>query len=203
MVMGFLTWIFGAYSSRAAANLLSAEVEQSQETVGEVMIPCEEFHSNVTRGVGWLLHDCSEVWRAWRSSLNRVDVPPYYRPLHWFHEHADSQRRRGFPCRVKSAPILDGVGSKTLRFFSAWVLAEEMGCDVAESTAETRSTTNVTDGTLYCHATVRDEANDPDGTTTRDASAHCALTDWFSFFNMGDAVGDARETGDRRIIQVR
>jgi len=148
---------------------------------------CKEFDPHIPRGTGWLLDDCLALRDSWNRTLNRGDAEARYSHPQFFHDQADERNRRGFPCQLDTAEVFDGAGSQVLRFLSTWILAEEMGCTVLDSSSRH---TSLTDGKLYCHSTVRDAVDNPLGTKPNDVTSHCTVTNWFAYFNLKEVAAN-------------
>jgi len=121
---------------------------------------CKEFDPHIPRGTGWLLDDCLALRDSWNRTLNRGDAEARYSHPQFFHDQAD---------------------------VSTWILAEEMGCTVLDSSSRH---TSLTDGKLYCHSTVRDAVDNPLGTKPNDVTSHCTVTNWFAYFNLKEVAAN-------------
>lgn len=162
--------------------------------------PCEEFESQVAEPSGWTLEVCSDVWKMWTTSLVRKDAPRYFSDPRPFYPIGVQQRRRGFPCQVQFMFVNDGAGSRVMRILAAWILAEEMGCDLI-----TPPEVEAAGAPLYCHEMVRSEDENPRGTSPDDKSAHCVLVDWLSYFNLHEsfAATNLGNGTDVKTVRVR
>lgn len=179
LAVGASLWHLRVHFASAAHLELQPNVQER--------FSCEEFDPHIPKGTGWLLDDCLALRESWNRTLNRGDAEARYSHPQFFHEQAEERNRRGFPCQLDTAEVFDGAGSQVLRFLSTWILAEEMGCTVLDSSSRH---TSLTDGKLYCHSTVRDPVDNPLGTKPDDVTSHCAVTNWFAYFNLKEVAAN-------------
>lgn len=185
---GAVMWHICKHPTTSATH---PELPEVQPTVPHIqkLFSCEEFDQHIPRTSGWLLDDCLAVRNAWNSTVKHEDRSLYmdasFSHPRFFHEQADERRRQGIRCQLDTAEVFDGAGSQALRFLSAWILAEEMGCAVLDSASRH---TSLTDGRLYCHSTTRDPVENVLGTSPGDVTSHCTVINWFSYFNLKEAA---------------
>lgn len=167
--------------------------------------PCEEFDSQTPAPSGWTLAVCSDVWKMWTTSLVRKDAPMYFTDPRPFYPIGVQQRRRGLPCQVQFMFVNDGAGSRVMRILAAWILAEEMGCDLIRPREIPDPSASTAAAPLYCHEMVRSEVDNPRGTSPDDKSAHCVLVDWLSYFNLHEsfAATNLGNGTDVKTLRVR
>lgn len=156
-----------------------------QGTSLEATVACRDFaDSRFTGLLPWTLDMCLHVWESYRYIIGKRY---YTRPpqVDFWRATADDLRRAGSPCLLTSLPTGDGVGSATIRHFSNWILAREMGCDwITPEWGNLRSRTG-TDDLVYCHSIASTAARA--NFTNRDEftqNRKCTVVNWLLFFNL-------------------
>ena len=163
---------------------------------------CIDFASGQYPESPWTLSECLEVWADYADTIP-VGQQPRVPLVDTWRETATQLKSAGSPCLAASNPGTDGVGSSTIRHLSAWIFAEEMGCDWVTPDWGKKHVDGGNGSVVYCHrAATTQEAAMPLTRTQMQEQQRCAVVDWLAYFQFGvPSVSSPRE-GTARVIQA-
>lgn len=166
---------------------------------------CRDFSDSRFTGLMWTVDDCFDVWETYRDTL---EIRYHVRPPHvdLWRTTAENLRQEGFQCLLTSMASSDGVGSATIRHFSNWILAKEMGCDWITPDWGTKALKmydyNKTSDVVYCHshASLADRRN----FTLQDyiRSRRCTVVNWLLYFNLDIPSTDMPKGAILKVVEV-
>lgn len=167
---------------------------------------CADFAPGSYPGAHWTLDTCIDVWTRFSGTISN-GLHERTRDADAWRETAMKLRRAGSPCLVSPTTDLDGAGSITIRHLTAWMYADELGCDwvtpdwgASKVDGEEGGSTAV----VYCHRTATAEEMDRSKETKeRQAMRRCSMMDWLSYFQFGVPSVSLPEGEEFKIIQAR
>lgn len=184
-VTGHLSAALSPYVTLTAQQS-EVQLESTSYVEDSVRAACQGFRAvEETTDSGWLLEDCTYVWRSWGLSLNE-GMASQKEDREFFFDISDRLRQRGTPCYVEPVELLDGIGSRSMRLLAAWVYAEEMGCKYLLPKGNRGVSGARIDDTMYCHRSQYMESGESD---------RCVAFDWVGYFNLSAHISSLPNDG--------
>ncbi|CAN0106888.1 unnamed protein product [Ascophyllum nodosum] len=163
---------------------------------------CLDFNSGRRYpGSSWTPKDCMDVWARFVQSVPE-DLhlrPPSFDTLR---DTTDKLQQAGSSCLVASIPAAAGVGTSMLRHLSAWIFAEEIGCDWATPDWGRRLDPGDDKAVLYCHkVATTEEIGQAMLRGKADEIRRCSLINWMEFFQLDVPSVRRPRQGTFRVIE--
>ena len=201
-----VVWLFCAFKCIATflcSMLIAAAAGGTNNTLVLPHDACIDFASGQYPDSPWTLSDCLDVWAAYGDTIPLGQQPrlPF---VDIWRETAMELRRAGSPCLVASNPGTDGLGSSTIRHLSAWIFAEEMGCDWVTPDWGKKHVSGGNGTVVYCHRTATlTEAAMPLTQLQMREQQRCTVVDWLAYFQFGVPSVSLPLDGTARVVQAR